>query len=188
MTSAKLAPKEKLYKRLLAMKLDSGKIKQHFGATLSGLSKKQLETLAGNVDSYRKSAAKPKAKRVVKKKSPAKKSSAKKSSAKKSSAKKSPAKKSPVKKVAAKKVAAKKARKSPAKKVAAKKARKSPAKKMTASELKLARSACPSRIVATRGTRKSLLTLKSAGKGSATCSYARVAHHTGSTPKKAGKR
>ena len=79
-TSAKKGgEKPVLYKKLLAMKLDSGKIKQHFGGkTLSQLTLDQLKTLHSNASSYKKAA----------KKSPAKK------------ARKSPAKKSPLKKAA----------------------------------------------------------------------------------------
>jgi len=142
-TSAKKGgEKPVLYKKLLAMKLDSGKIKQHFGGkTLSQLTLDQLKTLHSNASSYKKAA----------KKSPAKK--ARKSPAKK--ARKSPAKKSPLKKAAK----------------SAKKAAK--AAKKTASELKLVRSACPSKLTATRGKTVSTLTLKAATKGSKECHYNR---------------
>ena len=134
-TSAKKGgEKPVLYKKLLAMKLDSGKIKQHFGGkTLSQLTLDQLKTLHSNASSYKKAA----------KKSPAKK------------ARKSPAKKSPLKKAAK----------------SAKKAAK--AAKKTASELKLVRSACPSKLTATRGKTVSTLTLKAATKGSKECHYKR---------------
>ena len=134
-TSAKKGgEKPVLYKKLLAMKLDSGKIKQHFGGkTLSQLTLDQLKTLHSNASSYKKAA----------KKSPAKK------------ARKSPAKKSPLKKAAK----------------SAKKAAK--AAKKTASELKLVRSACPSKLTATRGKTVSTLTLKAATKGSKECHYNR---------------
>jgi len=89
----KKGEKVALYKKLLAMKLDSAKIRRQFGNTLSKLTLAQLKTLHGNVAAYKKSAKKPAAKKVAAKKSSGKKSSGKKSNWSIRAPKKSPVKK-----------------------------------------------------------------------------------------------